>query len=388
MKVLITDAEYKNSLAALRALGKKGINVDVAGNKKLSQSFYSKYTNNKFIYPRPKNKGKKFVKFLIDLLKNENYDVVLPIGAKTTIPISYYKDRIEEYTNLVVPGYKILSKAHDKSKCLKIAKKIGIPIPETHRPESIDEVKNIAGDITYPSVIKIKRGSAAKGLNYANSKKELIENYRQYLNDDREDEIIFNYNRPMIQEFIPGEIHDVCVIFDEEKPKAVLSQKRIRTLPPSGGGGIYNVTTDNEKLKKLSVKLLKKINWHGPAQVEFKIDSRRGEPKLMEVNSKFWGTLDLSIQAGINFPYLACQIALGRKIKKQHEYKRDLYYRWPYPYELKYILEHKNKGEAIKNLLDNRGEVKTDLSIKDPLPHFAEIVRTTPNLVHKFIDSR
>ena len=36
--------------------------------------------------------------------------------------------------------------------------------------------------------------------------------------------------------------------------------------------------------------------------VEFKHDERDGVPKLMEINGRFWGSLQLAIDAGVDFP--------------------------------------------------------------------------------------
>jgi len=38
--------------------------------------------------------------------------------------------------------------------------------------------------------------------------------------------------------------------------------------------------------------------------VEFRVDARDGTAKLMEVNPRFWGSLQLSILSGADFPYL------------------------------------------------------------------------------------
>ena len=43
--------------------------------------------------------------------------------------------------------------------------------------------------------------------------------------------------------------------------------------------------------------------------VEFKVDPRDGIPKLMEVNPRFWGSLQLAIVSGVDFPYLILKMA-------------------------------------------------------------------------------
>lgn len=38
--------------------------------------------------------------------------------------------------------------------------------------------------------------------------------------------------------------------------------------------------------------------------VEWKVDLRDGRPKLMEINPRFWGSLELAVRSGVNFPSL------------------------------------------------------------------------------------
>ena len=364
IRVLVTDAGHKNALAAVRSLGKKGIKVDVSGKNIFGQSFYSKYCNHRFLYPDPENKTKDFINFMIKIVQKNRYDVFLPIGASTTVPISYYKSKFEPYTRLPIPDYDTLIKAHDKPTALKMAKNCGIPIPQTYFPKDKGEVRKLSKEITYPAVIKLRRGSSTIGLRYANSPEGLIKNYF----DKRQSNLTFDYDFPMIQEYIPGEVHDVCVLFNKGEPRAVLTQKRIKMNPPTGGGGIVNETTDEPDLKEMAVRLLKKMRWHGPAQVEFKIDSRDGIPKLMEVNAKFWGTLDLSIQAGIDFPYLACKMAIDGDVPPTYNYKVGLKYRWVL-HELRSITKTENKWNSFREFFIFEKNVKYDIWFEDIVPN-------------------
>ena len=57
-------------------------------------------------------------------------------------------------------------------------------------------------------------------------------------------------------------------------------------------------------------RLLTALNWHGVAMVEFKIDAT-GQHWLMEINPRLWGSLALSIDAGVDFPLGLLQVARG-----------------------------------------------------------------------------
>ena len=75
-------------------------------------------------------------------------------------------------------------------------------------------------------------------------------------------------------------------------------------------------------------RLLKALNWTGVAMVEFKIDRRDNTAKLMELNGRFWGSLQLAIDAGVDFPYLLYQVMEGEYPEKVSAYRSGIKTRW------------------------------------------------------------
>ena len=63
-----------------------------------------------------------------------------------------------------------------------------------------------------------------------------------------------------------------------------------------------------------AVRLLEGVKWNGVAMVEFKIERNSGIPMLMEINGRFWGSLQLAVDAGLNFPYLLYQAMQGKPV--------------------------------------------------------------------------
>jgi predicted ATP-grasp superfamily ATP-dependent carboligase len=62
--------------------------------------------------------------------------------------------------------------------------------------------------------------------------------------------------------------------------------------------------------------------------LEYKQDVRTGRTVLMEVNGRFWGSLQLAIDAGVDFPYLNYQLALGQPLDLPHAYRTGVRSRW------------------------------------------------------------
>lgn len=62
--------------------------------------------------------------------------------------------------------------------------------------------------------------------------------------------------------------------------------------------------------------------------VEYKMDVRDGKPKLMEINARYWGSLQLAIAAGVDFPLLHYRFAQGEDPPAQLNYRTGVRCRW------------------------------------------------------------
>ena len=99
-------------------------------------------------------------------------------------------------------------------------------------------------------------------------------------------------------------------------------------MPPQGGVSVLSESADvNPSLKSYAEKLLAAANWHGVAMVEFRI-APDGTPYLMEVNTRFWGSLQLAIDSGVDFPALMVSNELNLGIPNPASYKIGQRLRW------------------------------------------------------------
>jgi len=165
---------------------------------------------------------------------------------------------------------------------------------------------------------------------YAKDKSELIWLYQKKTSKkETGDGLIRDSSKPMIQEYLSGELHDVAAFCINGEMKVGLTQKRLMTRPLSGGMGIVNVTTQHKQLLHYAEKIIDRVQWNGVMLMDFKIDDHSGEPKLLEVNPRFWGTTWLTIKAGYNYPFYLVQNTYGMKIDFPADYKVGLHCRWP-----------------------------------------------------------
>jgi predicted ATP-grasp superfamily ATP-dependent carboligase len=107
----------------------------------------------------------------------------------------------------------------------------------------------------------------------------------------------------LLQERIEGPGVGVFMCYAGGRPVAEFSHQRLREKPPTGGVSVYCESIAlSDEAARASRALLNELAWRGVAMVEFKRDLRDGRLKLMEINARFWGSLQLAVDAGVDFP--------------------------------------------------------------------------------------
>jgi D-aspartate ligase len=63
------------------------------------------------------------------------------------------------------------------------------------------------------------------------------------------------------------------------------------------------------------VRFLRAINYYGLVELEYKLDPRDGQYKLLDVNGRTWGYHTLGLAAGVDFPALLFADQLGESLQ-------------------------------------------------------------------------
>jgi D-aspartate ligase len=122
----------------------------------------------------------------------------------------------------------------------------------------------------------------------------------------------------MIQEFLPGRGEaqfSYAALCDDGEPLAFMTARRTRQVPMDFGRfSSFVETVDEPGLIEPTTRLLRHLRYTGLVEVEFKLDPRDGEYKLLDVNTRVWGWQTLCGRAGVDFPYLLWQLIQGQTI--------------------------------------------------------------------------
>ena len=90
----------------------------------------------------------------------------------------------------------------------------------------------------------------------------------------------------------------------------------------------------------------------------------------MEINPRFWGSLHLSIIAGVNFPYLLYRLSRGETFEPVERYKLGVRCRWMLPGDILHFIYNRRRASLIPDFFrfGDRNTSYDILSFSDPLP--------------------
>jgi predicted ATP-grasp superfamily ATP-dependent carboligase len=325
---LITDGNERAALAVTRALGRENVAVIVGAESSRSLAGSSRYCQESLVYPSPYQEPERFIACLLESVREHHVDVLFPISDIAMHVIGPEKNRFEPNVRVPISSAEVFQEISDKYRLMRHAVGHGVPIPDTVFV-SDGRLNGLIESITeFPVVVKPgcslvkEEGRWTKtSVCYAESHADLLRLYR-----DR------SYLRQpsLIQRRVIGEGQGLFVLMKEGLPLGMFAHRRVRERPPSGGVSVLRESIALPKVMvESTLKLLQRVKWHGVAMVEFKMDAASKIPLLMEINGRFWGSLQLAVDAGVNFPFLLLQMAIGRPVAMpENGYRPGVQSRW------------------------------------------------------------
>ena len=324
--VLITDGHTIQALACARSLGRAGYDVFVTSHyRHRPLAAWSRYSRGWFRLP---DQTTKDYAELRTWARGQGVQIVLPITEAACLLCNAERDAWVTAGITVGCGPDaMLLQAFDKAKTLEIARRCGLACPDTRSPDSLEGYRAAASELGYPVLVKPRSSNPRMGAMV------LPDRGVAYVDDPSALVAAVAPRRqrrhwPLLQQCIPGVGKGVFALCDHGEPVAWFAHERLRDVRPSGSGSsLRRSTALDPELRAASEKLLRAMQWHGPAMVEFR-DDGVNPAWLMEVNGRFWGSLELAIAAGVDFPLLWVRLLQGETVEPRDDYALGITLRW------------------------------------------------------------
>ena len=323
--VLVLDADQRSALAVTRSLGsKEDIVVITADSHERALAGASRFSSEYIKSPSVAEEPDNYLSWLAEAIANHRVDLVIPVTEITSQFLLMKPDHLTG-AKLPFPCYDRVLQLADKGRLVRAAAGLDVPAPETIH---INEISDLNwGEVSFPCVIKPCLSHVFDNGNWISTKVEMISSKEQFMKHFDEHTYL-KYYPFLVQEFITGRGAGVFLLYNRGEIVASFAHNRIREKPPWGGVSVLSESApEDRQLLEMSKRLLDSAKWHGVAMVEFRI-TEDGLPYLMEVNTRFWGSLQLAVDSGVDFPGLLWKASVNRELEKFPSYKKGQQLRW------------------------------------------------------------
>ncbi len=382
LKGVVVIEGHVQGLANTRALGKEGIPVIVVSEHNCLAR-YSRYCKKFFICPD--YLSVEFIDFLISLALSENIRdwVLLPSNDHAVYNISGNRERLQGCYKIISPEPEILTAIYNKELLIKLCQSIDVPVPLSWFPENPQKMR--LNDFKFPLLIKGKNGlTFYKSLGRKAFLSDSPGNLMQLVDAITEKSPFSNV---YFQNLLPIESNkpvSFTAFSIKGEIKSYWMGVKLREHPFQFGTATYSRRVDIPELIGSAEKLLSKLAFTGVCEIEFLLDSRDNEYKLIELNARTWLWIDLAIKSGVNYPMMIYNYLN----KNEMDYSRTdneglewIHYLTDIPFSLLGLLRgHYSLGEIIKSY--SRLPEPAVFDSSDILPSFAEIA-LLPFLIFK-----
>ncbi len=298
--VLVTSGLPRMAYSIGKELSKQGFRVFTGDSSRISMGRFSRYSAGGMRYAPPENE-EAFLRDIERFMHEKRIDILLPTVDETFV-IAKNAGRLSSLARFLLPSYSQMEAVHNKDSITRIARSLGIPVPETwEAADLLDDERQLAS-LPFPVLIKPKQGKGGWGMAVSRTPADLRAAIRNIEGTPHE---------YIVQRFIEGFQAAACALYKDGACVASDVYTYSKMFPLQFGQSTVRETIRNDSAAALLKKLLDHLEWNGPCEIDFLVENGSGAAYLLDVNPRFWGAIAHNIAAGVNYPYYYCQLCLG-----------------------------------------------------------------------------
>ena len=360
MRALIVDQGLdRGSLAAVRALRDDGWTVGV-GSPVRGLAGSSRAVSRWHEVPAAECGVDEYIDTIRRVVAAGRYDIVFSSDDIGVLALSRHREEI----GAVVPyaEHDAVVRSLDKLEMTRAAEAVGLSVPRTS--EARDEVveRLDAPTIVKPRLHSVLRPGAPGRLETVVARSP--EEAREAVAGIREAGV-----EAILQEVVEGDLMSFQAVVDRDgRMLAPVQQLSPRTWPPDSGSAARGHTVAVDALLAGRVaSLFQCLGWFGLAQLQFIAPQDGGDPRLIDLNGRFYSSLALAVASGRNLPAIWARLATGRPVEAASAPRPGCTYQW-FSRDLRDSWRRKGLRGAIETVRLSGRSVHSVWSRDDPWP--------------------
>ena len=319
----VTYGWCRVSYTILDSLARRGVAVHIGDASGAAMCRWSRRSASFARYRSPYRDAEGFIDDIAAAMQRTGATVLLP-GHEDILVLARLRERLPPEIILPVDDADKLARSINKWHIISLAQAARVPVPTSYKPNTLDDLQAIARQMQYPAIVKTQLGNSAKGVFVVRNANEATSKYASLVAEYQ----LPPERWPVLQEFANGTGYGVCFLYNQGQCRAAFAEKYLRCKEGNFGTSTFRESVDAPDLIEYGRALLDSLNWHGVAHLDFIYDEATKKAALIEINPRFWGALDLSVRAGVDFPWLLYQMAINGDVAPATTYRRGVRARW------------------------------------------------------------
>lgn len=312
MTAIVTCGEARQSLSATRALGRAHIPVAVGAMMRPNLSMWSRYASSTFIMEDAHLNAQGFAHSLAEEMRARYASVALVSTDDSFWALSRFRELLPISARRLLPPHYSVVRSLDHEALHHFAQSLGIPCAEliripkqTPKEELLSSIKGLKFPLLIRPIIPwVEREDGTRKIN-----RRLVARSLEHLLQVLEEELL--EHGFLISAYASRRAVSYCGVADKGKVLAEGFQERLSELEPYNEVATVAVTINPiPSIRLHAQKLLDGLHWQGPFKVEFAKD-KNGSYRLVSLIGRLWGSLELSVRAGLNVPLICYRLAEG-----------------------------------------------------------------------------
>lgn len=317
--MLLTQAGFYGTLAAVRSYGRAGIEVTVADVDPRAPAAWSRHVTHRERCPADWDVD-AFLQWLGDHGRRRSGTVLVATSDETAWLFARHHDALQHAFRLYQPSHDAVFALLDKRQLATHARAVGLEVPATWFPRTADELARVAREATFPVLLK----PTTQILSERHIKGERVltpdalpaawEGFSRHRYAPSLLEVHPDITRPMVQAYLPEAergIESVSGFIDRSGARMVLrgSRKVLQRPRRIGVGVCFEAMPVDAAVAEGLRRLCRRVGYFGVFEAEFiRLD---GEARLIDFNPRFFGQMALDVARGVDLPMLMYRAALG-----------------------------------------------------------------------------
>jgi predicted ATP-grasp superfamily ATP-dependent carboligase len=326
LDVGVLDGGERQSLVAVRSLGRAGLRVGAFGHGRWSPALASRWCTETGRLPDSSADPQRFADALTRMIAEREPRAVITAHDGTIEILRAHRRELERRTRIALAPEPALEIAVDKERTLAAAAALGVGIPRTEHIERLDDLDDAIAEVGAPAVVKPVRS----WVDGAGGGERLQSAVVTDLGEARTvaGRALAVGGSVVLQELLSGSREAVSLLLVEGRVRATFAQVAHRMYPPLGGSSVVRESiAAPADLLDPAVALVTEIGLEGYSEVEFRRDAH-GRPYLMEINPRLSASVEVAVRSGVDFPLLLHAWATGSPLPRVGGYRTGVRMRW------------------------------------------------------------